>query len=309
MKKWILFFAFVLSLMMGMAVAEENQPLIFEWEWYQTPQPYEEGKAYIEFAFVEEVPVKLTPAVDWEGVSHYWQILFEYRETNGIDLMVDTFTQVFFGEDHQPHAVFSFEGREECAEMILDATMYGGEAGVYGTRRPVADEIGYGVAIAGVDENGNERTFGFYIPLSHEEGTVYTPEMLLEVRRQAAGEAFLRLIPVENPAPLLIADENFDGGNGWFYGASFLNVSEVAFTPVKLTEIVFCADGSTSMYSIPQEEMVGWGAPETYESGMSWEMTGGMPQQDVLGIGYILSGVDANGNELEFSTYVELEQE
>ena len=58
-----------------------------------------------------------------------------------------------------------------------------------------------------------------------------------------------------------------------------------------------------------QEEMVDWGAPEIYEGGMSWQMTGGMPQQEVLGIGYILSGIDANGNELEFSTYVELAQE
>lgn len=306
-RKWGWLVLVALCFCFGTAFAKEQE--IYDWEWYQTPQPNEQGKAYVEFGYVGEVPVKLTPTPDWDVATHKWVVQFEYHETNGIDFLVERFTQVFFGEDHQPHAVFAFEGREQCAQVLNDAMIRANENGIYGTNRPVADEIGYGVAISGTDANGHARTFGFYIPLSHEEGSIHTPESLLEVPTQLPDQAFLRLIPVEDPAPLLVASENFDGGNGWFYGTTILNVSDIAFTPTQLQEIVFVMDGTTGSSVFSQEQMVEWGAPEVYEQGTNWEMSGGMPQQDVLGIGYILTGIDANGNELEFSTYLDLAQE
>ena len=54
--------------------------------------------------------------------------------------------------------------------------------------------------------------------------------------------------------------------------------------------------------------MMEWFAPEVYEKDSTWQLVGGFPEQDIEGVGYVLRGVDANGNELEFMTYIELER-
>ncbi|MBR3873484.1 MAG: hypothetical protein IKJ26_04850 [Clostridia bacterium] len=294
----------VISLTMGFACAQQED--VYDYEWYIQPVQREEGKAYLSF-WCDNAPIKVNYAPDRQDMPYFWDVFYQYEETNGVAFTVECITEVFFNEENEVRDVFVSTG-PACSRFCRNITIQPWEVGGTNINRPVSSDTGYGVAVSGTDANGNELTFGFYVPLSQEIQKNYTLDDLTKKIEKEDGKAYMVLSPTENPAPLLEKSDSFGGENGWFYGFEILNQSEVAFTPDELIELCFYK-GYVSWQSVySAQQMTDWGAPAVYEPNTSWVMTGGMPQQDVSGVGYLLTGTDANGNKLEFGTYIELER-
>ena len=98
----------------------------------------------------------------------------------------------------------------------------------YATDRPADGGIGYGVAVEGKDDNGNELTFKLYIPFSSEIRPKLTPEDFTGEAEPQENQAFIRLTPEQNPAAIT-QDAFFQGGQGWFSTFPCKTKSDVAF--------------------------------------------------------------------------------
>ena len=309
MKKRTVWMITVILMMAALCVPAmaQQQTDVYDYEWYLQPAPNEEGKAYVAF-WCNDAPVQLQYNPNKDSMPYYWNVTYSYEEINGIPFHVERVTEVFFNEENQVSDVFVSTGegcRSFCRELVIAPHV------VCGTNivRPACSNTGYGIAVSGTDEKGNELTFGFYVPLSQEIKISYTLEDVTAPQTPEEGKAFLSLTPSENPAPLLIASDAFGGGNGWFYGFAIENTSDISFTPVELVEVYFYEGYNVYQSAYSAETMVNdWGYPAVYEKGATAHFGGGMPQQDVDMVGYLLRGTDANGNELEFTTCVELER-
>lgn len=289
------------------ALAQQQQPDVYDYEWYLHLAPNEEGKAYLAF-WCDNAPIQLQHNPAKDSMPYYWDICYSYEETNGVDFHVERVTEVFFNEENEICDVFVSEG-QACEFFVRGSVISAGMTGGTNIIRPASSDTGFGIAVSGTDANGNERTFGFYVPLSQEIQKNYVLADVTAENIPEEGKAFMQLCPSENPAPLLVASDAFGGGNGWFYGFTMENQSEISFTPAELIELFFVGEQCTSRFVYPAETMVNdWGYPAEYRQGESASFGGGMPEQSVTGVGYLLRGVDENGNELEFTTYVELER-
>ena len=294
----------VLISALGLSCAQTTQRGVYDYEWYQAPVPNEEEKAYLEF-WTQNAPVKLRYYED--DADYKWNIEYGFQEINGIDFHLERITEVFFNADHEITDVYVSEG-DVLAFYWENAMIPGGMGSGHNMYRPVSGDCGYGVSFLGTDAKGNELAFGFYVPLSQEIEKIYEIEELRAAAQKQESQAFLPLTPISNPAPLLIEDANFGGENGWFYGFSVENKSDVAFTALELIEQFFDQDACINKLVYSADQMTEWGAPAVYQTGDTWQLMGGMREQDVDAVGYVLRGTDANGNELEFMTCIELER-
>lgn len=303
-KRVVLCFVALVLICMNRACAQQED--VYDYEWYIQPAQREEGKAYLSF-WCDNAPVKVTHAPDHQDMPYFWDIYYQYEESNGVAFKVERVTEVFFNEKNEVRDVYVSTGAG-CSRFCRSITIQAGEMGGTNIIRPVSSDTGFGVAVSGTDANGNELTFGFYVPLSQEIQKNYTLSDVTKTTAKEEGKAYMALVPTENPAPLLKNAEPFDGGNGWFYGFEMSNQSNVAFFPDELIEVGFYNGHMSWKTTYSAAQLTEWGAPAVYEQNVAWTMTGGMPEQDVSGIGYLLNGTDANGNELEFTTYIELER-
>ena len=113
------------------------------------------------------------------------------------------------------------------------------------------------------------------------------------------------MTPREAVSPLVITDQ-FDKGAGWFWGFLAHNGTDLPFTATELVEVLFDFNGDAYPSVYDEEQLTGWGYDLSFAT--DWDFGSGIPVQDVQSAGYILRGVDENGNELSFHTYIELEQ-
>lgn len=304
------FLAVVFSLLLtfGAVSLAEDRVDVYEWDWYQQPAEKQEGKAYLEF-WTPTSPAQLIENTEREVTPYVWNTAYTVTETNQIDFTVERVTEVYFTEDHKPSDVYAMTG-EACVAFCEAITIPGGTGFGYTINRPVSADIGYGVAVSGKDAKGNELTFGFYIPLSQEVQKTYTVDMLKQTAEPEEGKAFMVLTPSENPATLLNSTEYFpDGGYGWFYGFTIQNKSDVPFTATEMLELQFKGDAIMYENRVGTDFFKQWGYPDVYEGDAVGEYGGGLPAlSGHTGMGYVLRGVDANGNELEFYTFIDLEQ-
>ena len=159
----------------------------YSWEWFQQPdaQP-QEGQAYVELTTAEK-PLMLIESGD-DAKPYLWNILIFAQETNGVPFTMEKITEVFFNNEKLPMYTGRNDGRTRSRGTGIRRDWKQGDFVNYSTNRLADGGIGYGVAVEGKDDNGNELTFKLYIPLSGEIRPKLTPEDFTE-RSRTAGKS------------------------------------------------------------------------------------------------------------------------
>ena len=281
--------------------APQSSP--YSWEWFQQPdaQP-QEGQAYVSLTTAEK-PLMLTESGD-DAKPYQWSILLFAQETNGVPFTMEKITEVFFNNEKLPMYTGEMTG-DEIGWYWYTTRLEPGELVNYSTNRIADGGIGYGVAIEGRDDNGNELTFKLYIPLSGEIKPKLTPEDFTQAVEPQESQAYIRIEPTCDPVTLT-QDDFFQGGQGWYYSFSMQNESDVAFTPESVTEAFFNQGEQRMQIALPTS-IFGFGEMRKGDEPLIYEDAAALQTIDSIGI--MLKGTDANGNACTFTSIVHLAQE
>lgn len=286
----------------------EDAPLLppdFPPEWYREPAENIEGQAYLHISPWQS-PVLLTPVED-APFPYVWNVVFSMEETNGVPFTITRMTEVFFNENGEIGDVYIM-GHAEATDFFQDEALQPHKSYAYNIGRPACGDTGYGLALEGVDENGYERAFSLYIPLSQEIEKQLTPEDFAPAVREE-GKAFIAMTPESNPFPL-VKDDFFDGGQGWYFNMEIQNETDIPFTPGQMTLALFSKGNMYSVINMPGSLVQEWLGAERFvkdESSLSYRDAACLQPIDQMGLR--LTGTDDGGNELTFAVLVDLAQE
>ena len=286
----------------------EDAPLLppdFPPEWYREPAENIEGQAYLHISPWQS-PVLLTPVED-APFPYVWNVVFSMEETNGVPFTITRMTEVFFNENGEIGDVYIM-GHAEATDFFQDEALQPHKSYAYNIGRPACGDTGYGLALEGVDENGYERAFSLYIPLSQEIEKQLTPEDFVPAAREE-GKAFIAMTPESNPFPL-VKDDFFDGGQGWYFNMEIQNETDIPFTPGQMTLALFSKGDMYSVINMPGSLVQEWLGAERFvkdESSLSYRDAACLQPIDQMGLR--LTGTDDGGNELTFAVLVDLAQE
>lgn len=278
-------------------------PISTSLEWYQGADENVPGKAYVKF-----IPTETEAKVCYrakEGPQCGWDVQFVYQEQNGFSFTPEKWTAVIFNADRSVRWVRTDMADEISYERLILPQV----PNKMGSFIPVDASIGYGIAVEGVDENGNRLVFHGYIPLSQEEEKVYVPADFQAEQKPEEGKAFLTATPLaEVVTPVYFERDNEDG---WEMDADFKNTSDVPFTVKGMLSIMFRGEEIVYRNVFLAEQMLYWKELRdlTLQPGETFTHGSQCPVQDLTGMGYLVYGTDANGNDLEFWTYMSLSQE
>ena len=274
----------------------------YSWDWFQQPdaQPVE-GQAHIELTTAER-PLMLTESEN-EEKPYVWSILLFAQETNGVSFTMEKVTEVYFNNEKLPMQTAEMTANE--IEWYWYSTrLEAGGMTSYATDRPADGGIGYGVAVEGKDDNGNELTFKLYIPLSGEIRPKLTPEDFTKEAEPQENQAYIRIEPTQDPVGLT-RDAFFQGGQGWYYSFSMQNESDVAFTPESVMIVLF-DQGEQRLQVVLPTSIFGFGEMNQGDEPLLYEDAAALQTTDCIGI--MLRGTDANGNACAFTSMVHLTQ-
>ena len=208
------------------------------------------GKAYVKF-----IPTETEAKVCYrakEGPQRGWDVHFVYQEQNGISFTPEKWTAVIFNADRSVRWVRTDMADEISYERLLLPQ----KPNKMGSFIPVDASIGYGIAVEGVDENGNRLVFHGYIPLSQEEEKVYVPADFQAEQKPEEGKAFLTATPLaEVVTPVYFERDNADG---WEMDADFKNTSDVPFTVKGMLSIMFRGEEIVYRNVFLAEQMLYW---------------------------------------------------
>lgn len=295
------------ELMNTPSVLAQNGIVPYSWEWFQQADANEPDKAFIQFAPLES-PVLLMEDRSFEA-QYVWKIRFTIQETNGIPFTVEKFTQVYFNQEKRIMDSYELIG-DECIRYWANLTFEGNSTQGYNTNRMVGGDIGYGAALEGKDANGNELTFKVYIPLSQEMKRPVTLEQFTKDHVQEDGKAYLNIYALESPVPQ-VYDTAFEGDWGWKYQYFVENVTDIPFTVELITEVYFRGETAAIVNTYDKDWLAQWDISNTFASGTPPYGSGGgaNTMQCFTGLGIMVEGVDANGNELTFVHFIPFAQE
>ena len=287
------------------AVQETQTPQseLYSWDWFQQPDPQpQEGQAHVTLSTAEK-PLMLAESGD-DAKPYVWNIIIFAEETNGVPFTMEKITEVFFNNEKLPMYTGEMTG-DEIGWYWYTTRLEPENLVNYSTKRPADGGIGYGVAIEGRDDNGNELTFKLYIPLSGEIKPKLTPADFTKEVKPQENQAYIRIKPTQDPAPLT-KDEFFQGGQGWYYSFSMQNESDVAFTPESVAEAFFDQGEQRGQIALPAS-VFGFGEMHKGDEPLLYEDAAALQTIDSIGI--MLKGMDANGNACTFTSMVHLTQE
>ena len=131
---------------------------------------------------------------------------------------------------------------------------------------------------------------------------------LLMNGKPSGGQAQVSIVPLENPVHA-IHWEDFPDGVGWLYEFRIEETAGIPFTVHQLDSIIINDNGGESAHSFTGEDVAQWWGSDTLVQNSPQSLGGGFPLQDVKGVRIVLSGTDANGNELTFEGSLELSKE
>ena len=131
---------------------------------------------------------------------------------------------------------------------------------------------------------------------------------LLMNGKPSGKQAQVSIVPMENPVHA-IHWEDYPDGVGWFYEFRIEETAGVPFTVRELDSIIINDNGGEGTHSFTGEDVAQWWGSDTLVQNSPQSLGGGFPLQDAKGVRIVLSGTDANGNELTFEGSLELSKE
>lgn len=123
-----------------------------------------------------------------------------------------------------------------------------------------------------------------------------------------AGQAFLQFDIAENPARA-IRTNDLPGGIGWKYALGLREAHGYDFVMEECYIVVFLDETRADIYLHRSDSIIGRWGNNTVPAGGRRRITGGLPMDSSIGVGFLIKGTDILGNELTFRYYLELSQE
>ncbi len=124
-----------------------------------------------------------------------------------------------------------------------------------------------------------------------------------------SGQAQVVIQASENPAKAIRSDK-FNSGVGWFYSFYLKERNGIEFSVEEYSLTFFYTETRADILKYNSEDLkTWWGGDNTIPARGQRVANGGMPLQQMLGIGVMITGTDEKGNQLEFHDYLELSQE
>ena len=136
----------------------------------------------------------------------------------------------------------------------------------------------------------------------------YSREWYQQEQTPVEGQAHVLISATENPVKAIRLDV-FPEGIGWFYDVHIQETQGVAFTMEEMVITTFFPSGASVQDVYDADRLTEIFGSCVLADGALCSWGGGMPVQDVSGLGFLLKGTDANGKQLEFHGYVELSKE
>lgn len=131
---------------------------------------------------------------------------------------------------------------------------------------------------------------------------------LLMNGKPSGGQAQVSIVPMENPVHAIHCDD-YPDGVGWFYEFRIEETTGIPFKVHQLDSIIINDNGGEGTHSFTGEDVAQWWGSDALVQNSPQSFGGGFPLQDVKGVRIVLSGTDANGNELTFEGSLELSKE
>lgn len=131
---------------------------------------------------------------------------------------------------------------------------------------------------------------------------------LLMNGKPSGERANVTIVSAENSVKAIRFDD-FPDGVGWLYEFRIEETGGVPFTIHELINTIYSENGSKTSQTFTAEQLAGFWGSATLTQNIPQPWTGGFPLQPVKGVDVVLKGADANGNELEFTGYIELSKE
>ena len=141
-----------------------------------------------------------------------------------------------------------------------------------------------------------------------EEIASYTPEWFAYDRAYSPKHAMVKITTNENPARLVPCEDS-DTGYSWFYTFYFTEMNGFDFYPEAYEETFFSEGQPASSFTYTADDMIMWWGENKIPANDRTMARGGLPQQNLSGIGIKISGKDSGGEALEFYGYLEFTQE
>lgn len=136
----------------------------------------------------------------------------------------------------------------------------------------------------------------------------YSREWYRQAQTPVEGQAFLLIGATENPV-MAVRQDFFPDGIGWLYSIHFQETNGITFTMEEMTITTFHTSGASTQEVFNADRLTEVFGSCVFADGALYSWGGGMPVQDISGLGILAKGTDANENALEFHGYVELSQE
>ena len=288
--------------------------------WYRQPNERIDGQAYLAIG-TEDNPLKATLSND-PKFGYQWLYTFHIDEMNGIDFTVEELVLSMFYMDAQ--ALIHRHDAEEIKALWGSNTIPGGGRQRYSGSIPRQNMIGIGFMLVGVDASGSQREFHYYLELSQETASTFDTRNALteeeisnaellalckQPNERVKGKAYLNITTDENPLRAIRTDR-VASGIGWRIAFNLEEENGIDFTVNEWTYALFHTENRADIRKMSSEEVKSWWQTNVIQRGHDpYRFTGGMQRQDVLGVGIVIRGTDANGNQLEFHAFLELSQE
>ena len=135
-----------------------------------------------------------------------------------------------------------------------------------------------------------------------------TPEWYTYERTYSDKHALIDIDYSENPVKPT-ANDDFEGGYGWFYTVYLTEMNGFDFYPENYQEVYFSDGYAVSEFTYTADDMIMWWGDDLIASNERLMTRGGLPLQDLSGLGIKVSGKDSTGEVLEFYGYLEFSQE
>ena len=286
--------------------------------WFKQPNERAPGQAYLSITTPEN-PLKATRTGD-RGTGTEWSFVFYLEEQNGIDFTVEDYTLTMFYTETRTF-VDKF-GAAALKSRWGSNTIPAGRQQMISGALPQQPMEGIGVVFSGVDANGNQLEFRYYLALSREiaQSTLVREEktaagdtiadMLTwckQPNERVEGQAYVNIFSTETPLKLIESDL-FANGFGWQYSFYLQEEHGIDFTVDEITEVRFFTERNADIMKFTPLDV--WGYDVLLGKGPTSHHGGAFHAFDnMLGIGLMITGTDVDGNELEFHHFLELSHE
>lgn len=284
-------------------------PADYPLEWYQNPPANDDPtKAYVDVVpHRTEARLMGTDASDDPG----WRIGFDVAERNGIDFHTEKMTLIQFAPEGWVYSTEVIAARELVEYVDADLN----QSNPYFEWQTMSYdyEAGwYGLAVEGVDANGNPLAFGDVIRLVNEPEPLPVKADFLVEQVPLKGKPHLTIAAREGEViPLVPGGDPYSGEPAYAFTQLVTNTGDAPLTITSYQVAYYLGDELYFHSDSAGESFARWcgESSATIQPGQMWVMDTFEPDSPMDLLCYRIVGMTEDGEEMSFVGHLRLTKE